>query len=194
MRCLNPLVLVPLVLLGGCAGLSERDCRGGDWYNIGVRDGANGRAEEYVAEHSAACQTFGVEPDHDAWLEGRERGLERYCTVRNGYRIGEVGGSYNDVCFAGAEMDFRRGYDLGLRMNRARSALNRVENEIRTVEGRLASMTADKPATDGKDGDKGKGPTDQERQYLQQRLRQLEYERGYLKRDVDDLEWRGRSL
>jgi hypothetical protein len=65
------------------------------------------------------------------WLEGRERGLERFCTARNGYRIGEVGGSYQDVCFAGAEMEFRRGYDLGLRMNRVRGRLEQIENEIR---------------------------------------------------------------
>ncbi len=127
----------------GCATLSENDCRGGDWYSIGQRDGAAGRTEDYVAQHTAACQEFGVAPDHERWLEGRERGLERFCTARSGYRIGEVGGRYEDVCFAGGEMEFRRGYDLGLRMNQAKSRLDRIENEIRTIEGTLATQ-ADK--------------------------------------------------
>jgi len=169
-----------LLSLTGCASLSESDCRGGDWYNIGVRDGANGRGEDYVAEHTAACQKIGVVPDHDRWLEGRDRGLERYCTARNGYRVGEVGGSYNEVCFAGAELEFNRGYELGLRMNQAKGKLERIENEIRIIENTLNT--------------KGDNLSDQEKQQLQYRLRQYEYDRGYLRRDVDELEWRSRSF
>ena len=169
-----------VLAFSGCATLSEKECRGGDWYSIGLRDGAAGRTEDYVAQHTAACQKVGVEPNHERWLEGRERGLERFCTARSGYRIGEVGGRYEDVCFAGGEMEFRRGYDLGLRMNRVRSRLEQIDNEIRTIEGTL-QVRADKF-------------TDDERQRLNYRLRALEYERGYVRRDYDDLEWRGRSL
>jgi hypothetical protein len=182
-------VLSSLPLLAGCATLSESDCRTARWAQIGERDGANGRAEDHVLEHDKACARYGVQPDHLAWLEGRERGLERYCTVRNGYRIGEVGGSYNDVCFAGAELEFRRGYDLGLRMNRARSALERVENEIRTLEARVAKLQAGT--------DQAEVPAAQvaeQLKYLQRRLRELEFERGYLRRDVDALQWQGRAL
>jgi hypothetical protein len=174
------MTLLATLALAGCASLSAKECRGGDWYSIGLRDGAAGRTEDYVAEHAAACQEHGITPDHERWLEGRERGLERFCTARNGYRIGEVGGSYQDVCFAGAEMEFRRGYDLGLRMNRVRSRLEQIENEIRTIEGTL--------------GVKAETLTEDERQRLNYRLRELDYERGYVRRDHDELEWRGRAL
>jgi Protein of unknown function (DUF2799) len=127
------IMLLSLLAVTGCASLSETECRGGDWYSIGRRDGASGRTEDYVAQHAAACQEHGVAPDYERWLEGRERGLERFCTARNGYRVGEVGGSYQDVCFAGAELEFCRGYDLGLRMNRIRSRLEQIENQIRTI-------------------------------------------------------------
>jgi hypothetical protein len=176
-------VVVAVMLLlaaSGCASLSEKDCRAGDWYAIGLRDGAAGRTEDYVAGHSAACQEYGVAPDHERWLEGRERGLARFCTARNGYRIGEVGGRYDDVCFAGAELEFRRGYDLGLRMNEVRSRLERIENDIRVIEGQLARQSQQL--------------SDAERERLQWRLRELEQERGYVRRDQDDIEWRGRSL
>lgn len=169
-----------LLALGGCASLSEKECRGGDWYAIGLRDGAAGRPEDYVSQHSAACQSFGVTPDHERWLEGRERGLERFCTARNGYRVGEVGGSYQDVCFAGAELEFRRGYVLGLRMNRIKGRLEQIENEIRTIRGTLGTQT-DKISDD-------------ERQRLNYRLGALEFERGEVRRDYDAIEWRGREL
>jgi hypothetical protein len=180
MKPVMAITLLAALLLSGCASLSEKDCRGGDWYSIGLRDGASGRTEDYVAEHAAACQEHGIAPDYERWLEGRERGLERFCTARNGYRIGEVGGSYQDVCFAGAEMEFRRGYDLGLRMNRVRGRLEQIENEIRTIEGTLSA--------------KADTLTEEERQRLNYRLRELDYERGYARRDHDELEWRGRSL
>ena len=180
MRPVLLMTLLASLALAGCASLSEKDCRGGDWYSIGLRDGASGRTEDYVSEHAAACQEHGIAPDYERWLEGRERGLERFCTARNGYSIGSVGGSYQDVCFAGAEMESRSGYDVGLRMNRARRRLEQIENEIRTIEGTL-SVKADKL-------------TEDERQRLNYRLRQLDYERGYVRRDHDELEWRGRSL
>ncbi|MCC6171884.1 MAG: DUF2799 domain-containing protein [Gammaproteobacteria bacterium] len=180
MQAASGLVFAALLGLCGCASLSEKDCRGGDWYAIGLRDGAAGRSEDYVAEHSAACQAFGVAPDHERWLAGRERGLERFCTARNGFRIGEVGGRYDDVCFAAAELEFRRGYELGFRMNQVRSRLERIDDEIRLAEGQLARKAAEL--------------TDAERERLQWRLRELAAERGYVQREHDDLEWRGRSL
>ena len=94
------LALIAIGALPGCASLSQKECAAADWYSIGVRDGANGRGEEYLAEHAKACAELDITPDRERWLDGRDRGLERYCTTRNGYRVGEVGGSYNGVCFA----------------------------------------------------------------------------------------------
>lgn len=169
-----------LPVLAGCASLSEKECRAGDWFSIGLRDGSNGRGEDYLAEHAAACEGVGVAPDRARWLEGRERGLASFCTARNGYRIGEVGGSYGEVCFAGADLEFRRGYDLGLRINRLRGRLDSLGNEMRSIEGQLARK--DDP------------PGEAQRDWLQRRLREIEYERGYLRRDIDEIEWQGRAL
>ena len=65
-------------------------------------------------------------------------------------------------------------------MNRIKGRLDQIENEIRTIEGTLGAR-ADKL-------------DEAERQRLNYRLRELEYERGYVRRDHDDIEWRGRSL
>jgi hypothetical protein len=172
------LVLAAALALSGCATLSENECRSADWYDIGVRDGANGRGEEHVAKHAEACAKLGISPDRERWLEGRDRGLERYCTVRNGYRIGEVGGTYNGVCVAYDESDFLRGYYLGRDVHRVKDRLDHVENEIRSSREALKSDKIDQ----------------RERDRLVYHISQMEYERGYLSREYEQLAWRGRSL
>ncbi len=172
------LTSLSLLALAGCATLSERECRSADWYDIGLRDGANGRGEEYVAEHAAACGKLGIAPERERWLAGRERGLERYCTVNNGYRIGEVGGTYNGVCFAYDEREFLRGYHLGREVNRVKSRLDYIEGQISSLQQALKSDKLD----------------ERERRRIISDLRQYEYERGYLSREYDTLAWRGRTL
>ncbi|MCB1623815.1 MAG: DUF2799 domain-containing protein [Pseudomonadales bacterium] len=164
--------------LTSCASLSQRECAAADWYSIGVRDGANGRGEEYIAEHAKACAKLAITPDREPWLDGRDRGLERYCTPRSGYTVGEVGGRYDGVCFALGEGSFLRGYELGRQVHRVKNRLDFVENEIRSLTQATGNdkLTAD------------------ERNRLIYRLREYEYERGFLAREYNDLAWRGRSL
>ncbi|MBK6596661.1 MAG: DUF2799 domain-containing protein [Proteobacteria bacterium] len=172
------LVLIAIGALPGCASLSQKECAAADWYSIGVRDGANGRGEEYLAEHAKACAELDITPDRERWLDGRDRGLERYCTTRNGYRVGEVGGSYNGVCFANDETSFLRGYDFGRQVHRVKSRLDYVENEIRSLTQATSKETLTADA----------------RNRLIYRLREYEYERSYLSREYNDLAWRGRSF
>jgi Protein of unknown function (DUF2799) len=182
------LILGASLLQSGCASLSKDECRAADWYLIGQRDGANGRAEEYLAEHQTACGKIGIEPDQKAWFEGRERGLERYCTASSGYRVGESGGSYNDVCFAGGELEFRRGFDLGVSMHRLNSRLDEIERLVRETENRL--RRADLP----KDDSQYLAIEEAEKRRMRLELRDWEFERGYLTRDRDELKWRVREL
>jgi len=172
--------LCVLALVAGCSTLNEKECLSDSWYNIGLRDGANGRPEHYIAEHAAACQKYAVAPNHERWLEGRQRGLESYCTVRNGLRVGEAGGSYEGVCVAPTEQEFLRGYELGLEINRLGNRLDAVRGEIRKIESTLA--------------DKKKDLTEKERDQLVLRLREYEYQRGALETDYDRLQWRARGL
>ena len=49
--------MVAALLCGvsGCASLSKSECMNASWEDIGIRDGANGRPEEYLIQHSTAC-------------------------------------------------------------------------------------------------------------------------------------------
>ena len=57
------LLLLFGLLQTGCATLSKSECRAADWYDIGIRDGASGRHEEYIIEHATACERVGVAID-----------------------------------------------------------------------------------------------------------------------------------
>jgi hypothetical protein len=182
------LLLFAASLLGGCASLSKSECRAADWYDIGIRDGASGRQEEYVIEHAQACERVGVAPDRDRWLAGRERGLERYCTVSSGFRIGRNGGSYSDVCFANGEFEFLRGFELGSKLHALDTRIDGLERQSRDIEARL--RRADLPADDKAH----LALSDRERADLRRQLRELEFEIGYQTRDRETLEWRARDL
>lgn len=185
-------VLIPLLLaallLGGCASLSKTECRSADWYDIGVRDGASGRHEEYVIEHATACERVGVAPDRERWFAGRERGLERYCTASSGYRVGSNGGSYSDVCFANGEFEFLRGFELGSKIHSLATRIDDLERQSRDLEARL--RRADLPADDKAH----LALNERERANLRGRLRELEFEIGYQTRERESLEWRARDL
>jgi hypothetical protein len=182
------LLLLAALPLGGCASLSKAECRSADWYDIGVRDGASGRQEEHIIEHAEACERVSVAPDRERWLAGRERGLERYCTVSNGLRVGRSGGSYSDVCFANGEFEFLRGFELGGKLHTLDVRIAELERESRDLEARL--RRADLPP-DAKDH---LALSDRERADLRRRLRGLEFETGYQTRERESLEWRARDL
>ena len=96
MRVLYSLIL--LIPLTACASLSEDECRAGDWATIGFEDGAQGRDAAFIGEHREACAEYGIAPDLNAWLAGRERGLLSYCTVDRAYSLGRSGRPVANVC------------------------------------------------------------------------------------------------
>jgi hypothetical protein len=183
-----PVLLLAALLQAGCASLSKSECRSADWYDIGVRDGAAGRHEEYVIEHAQACERVGVAPDRERWLAGRERGLERYCTASSGYRVGLAGGSYNDVCFANGEHEFLRGLEVGRKIHAVTARIDDFERQSRDIEARL--RRADLP----RDDKAYLELSDREKADLRRRLRELEFEIGYQTRERESLEWRARDL
>ena len=129
------LILIALTAsaLGGCASIPKSACQSGDWYDIGMRDGANGRAEDRFLDHAQACAKHGLPADRNQWLLGRSRGLERYCTARNGVAVGEASNRYAGVCPADSEPAFLRGYDVGRDLHEARSRLAWLDGEMHRI-------------------------------------------------------------
>jgi hypothetical protein len=133
-----------LLALGGCASLSEEECRFSDWYDLGYRDGRQGRPADRISEHAQACGEHGLRPDRERYLSGHQDGIGSYCTLHNGLKVGENGGAYYNVCSPDNEQDFLRGYSVGHALHRVRGRLNSIESEIYALDGRISDKETEK--------------------------------------------------
>lgn len=138
------LLFAALALLSACATLSEDQCRAGNWYDIGVRDGANGRSPDFIFEHAEACNEFGIAPKAAPWREGRKEGLKQYCTTRNAYRIGQRGQHLNAVCRGDTSRLEAANY-RGMRWHDLEQRIRDAESDIAQINSDLAAMAADDP-------------------------------------------------
>jgi hypothetical protein len=179
--------------------LSRSECQTGEWYSIGERDGANGYTEDRFLENAKACSKHGISSDRERWLDGRARGLERYCTARNAFSVGAQNASYQGVCAGPAEGEFMHGYNLGHSLAEARGRRDHWEEEIRRIHRRFDEGKA--PDHDDKSDSKGDGKksdhtvlSDAERVELGFRLGVAVTRREEARRDCDELEQRGRQL
>ena len=142
-----------MVVVSGCAGMSDEECLATDWSAVGYEDGARGYTAESFSRHRTACAKHGITADFGAYQAGREQGLLEYCQPGRGYDVGVSGGRYYGVCSADLEPDFLDAYNAGyhlytLRANVSRANANigarereleSVENEIRSKEAALIS-------------------------------------------------------
>jgi hypothetical protein len=110
---LRPLLLSGLCALAGCASLDRDECRSADWYAIGLEDGARGRAVERLGDHRRACAEYGIAPQTDRYLAGRDQGLKTFCTYERGFEHGRSGQRYSGGCPAAMAASFQSGYQLG---------------------------------------------------------------------------------
>ena len=130
-------------LLAACATLSEDQCREGDWYAIGLADGADGRRADFIIQHAKACNKIGIAPVRADWEEGRQAGLPLYCRPRRAYDEGARGRRLSPVCPAQDLARLERANTRGLRWYRIGQDISEAQNEIRRINSHLASLAAD---------------------------------------------------
>lgn len=110
--------------------MSEVDCYYADWYAKGLVDGANGSTMERFDRYIKDCSRYGVTPVRADYSDGRQKGLESYCTQSHGYKMGRDGRHYRYVCPASLERDFLSGYDPGKRLNDAERVIESINASI----------------------------------------------------------------
>jgi len=130
-----------LLVLQACATLDEDACRGGDWFGIGLRDGADGRAPDFVQKHAKACADYGIAPDVPLWAEGRTEGLRTYCTIDNAYDEGRSGTRLKDVCQAYDIVALQRANTRGLNWFDITRDINQALSRIREIDSLLATLS-----------------------------------------------------
>src|SRR4051812_45841958 len=171
--------LAVLASLGGCASLSKSECLAANWEDVGIRDGANGRPEEYLIQHSKACAKVNVVPDRGAWLHGREQGLERFCVPYRMYQLGEYGSGFDAAICRNYDQDrLISAYEKGRDVNRYASQLASIDGEIAQIHDRLDDDDVDK----------------KDRVTLGFRLGHLAYERNDAEPAYEAARYRARNL
>jgi hypothetical protein len=66
-------VLLAGALLAGCAGMSDAECRGANWYDVGYRD-ARLRLQNQSAIYAHQCERYGVKVDAERYGDGLRQG------------------------------------------------------------------------------------------------------------------------
>lgn len=131
---LTPVFVLCLVTaLGSCATYSREECDSGDLNKIGMKDGEDGRSPDKFTQHVKACKLDRSEASRAAYLAGRAKGLESFCTSARGYREGALGQTYLGTCPASLEAQFQTGYKLGRRMNQAESRQSDIADALRAA-------------------------------------------------------------
>lgn len=133
------------VLLGGCESMSESECRTADWGRVGFKDGAAGVAEQRLAAYTDDCGKIGVRPNAQAYRQGWDAGIKRYCTASNGWRAGTDGQENKaQVCVGQAgEAEFSRYLDAGLQVYRTQQQIQDNTREIDRLQKLLTNSKND---------------------------------------------------
>ncbi|CAN5375852.1 hypothetical protein BH11PSE11_BH11PSE11_32300 [soil metagenome] len=130
-------MLVCCTALGGCATMSADECRNANWYEVGLKDGAHGKAVERLAQHREACADVKIKPDERPYLQGRQVGLRSYCTHDNAVREGLAGNYYEGVCEGPASAVFLRNYQAARAVHDARSRISSLDSSASSKEAEL---------------------------------------------------------
>ena len=143
------------VFLGGCAGLSETECRTASWEAIGYEHGVAGRTAEHLGHYRKACSVHGVTPDLAAYRRGRQQGLGEFCHPARAYQLGRQGTAYPSVCPNDSDGSLRsafqagRGvYHLEQNLRQTQRRLMRKSKELKQVREAVADQQAELVAAD----------------------------------------------
>ena len=134
-------VLVAIVMLSGCAGMSEQACLVTDWRSVGFEDGIAGRSAGTIGSYRQACSRHGIAPDLAAYRSGHDDGVQQYCRAGNGFEVGRRGSRYQGVCPANLEQDFLAAYNDGRQLYELESAVRSIENQIAYSHRRTEELT-----------------------------------------------------
>jgi hypothetical protein len=159
-------MLACLAWLGGCASMSESECKTANWSQVGFNDGANGVRPSRIAEYTEDCGKIGIKPDPNAYRAAWDQGIQRYCTPQRGWADGQQGlREKSGVCRGlPLEMHFEQALAMGLQVWDTRQRMSSVESQARTAERELAKETDER-----------------KRAAIRSRLRQLDFDMSRLR-------------
>lgn len=139
------LLIVTAILsmgLTGCASISEDQCRLGDWYQLGLQDGQQGKTNQ-AANYSGDCAEYKVSVDTAKYNQGRDEGLKTFCTYDNGAFLGQNNQSYDNVCPSDLAKDFMAGYRPHRTLAKAKASLSERERTLSNYRAQYEAAEKD---------------------------------------------------
>lgn len=106
------LLLLVLLILSGCAPLSEDDCKKGDWEGLGYKDAMKGYTTGRTESYQKACSEYGISVDQAQYDKGFKNGLKKFCTFNKGLEVG-LAGKPNHLACEKLNPDFKQAYQKG---------------------------------------------------------------------------------
>jgi hypothetical protein len=179
-------VSITALLISGCASMGKDECLHADWQIIGYEDGARGYAGTRIGVHRKACAKHGVAPDMAAYEAGRLKGLQEWCTPRNGYRLGLKGNRYNGVCPQFLESPFIEAMGRGRAVHGYEKQVQKARQELKEMRAGLEVMDTDLQAM--KAELISDDTTPRRRLMLLGEIRKLEADRDLHINDIEDME------
>jgi hypothetical protein len=141
--------LLCTLALAACATMTADECRQANWYDVGLRDGRDGRAAGRLQEHREACAEAQVKPDEARYAQGRQQGLRDYCLPDNAVTAGLAGSSYEGVCPGGSDGLFARNHRAAHAVYEAKRSIADLDSEVSRKEAELRNdKTSDKRRTE----------------------------------------------
>ena len=137
------LALLIALTLASCATMSPQECKFANWGEVGLRDGLEGQSLGLFNTRVSDCAEAGVRVDGNAYLKGRDSGLRSYCRLENAVQLGLNGGSYEGVCPAQIDGEFRRRFQTGYNVYASHAEVARLENRMQSLEQRLRKLDRD---------------------------------------------------
>ncbi|MCO5113034.1 MAG: DUF2799 domain-containing protein [Bdellovibrionaceae bacterium] len=90
------LIATPL-LLTQCGSLEKKECENIHWATQGFNDGAEGRYSR-LSQFLSKCATHDVSVGSDEYLEGYQKGLDKFCSEESGFSRGIQGLTPEKIC------------------------------------------------------------------------------------------------
>lgn len=115
------------LLIPACSTLNKDECKTANWKTIGYEDGTKGYPASRIGQHRSACAKYSIQPDLNAYTEGRKKGLNHYCVPSTGYKKGLYGYNYNGLCVGYNEHAFLDAYKHGLSIYKEEQKLNHLK-------------------------------------------------------------------
>lgn len=129
--------------LTGCTTMTPNECKAANWSDVGLRDGLAGAALSVLNDRVKDCAEAKVAVDTPRYLQGRDQGLIQFCRLENAVPLGLNGKSYDGVCPAVIDGEFRRRYRIARDVHLARNDVRNLDGRLSAAEDRLRSAASD---------------------------------------------------